>query len=82
MILTEYRCDRCQAKIDSGRARLVLEVGPPPPSWPRDPTIGRSTLDLSSTCFEALASLVAEGRSPSTSARQLSPHLLTEEPFH
>jgi hypothetical protein len=61
MTETRYSCDRCKARIDSNRARLILESGPVPPSWPRDPAIGRSTLDFCESCFEALASFVAAG---------------------
>ena len=56
--MTETRClcDRCGRLIESGRALLVIEAGPRPPSWPTRPASGRTAIDLCGPCLEDLAS--------------------------
>ena len=55
--MTETRClcDRCGRLIESGRALLVIEAGPRPPSWSARPASGRPAIDLCGPCLDALA---------------------------
>jgi hypothetical protein len=55
MTTTIVHCDRCAAKIDQGRARLVLEGGWAPRPWPTDSASGRPAIGLCGPCLDALA---------------------------
>ena len=55
MMTVIIHCDRCGERIDRSRARLSLECGTTPPTWPTNSASGRPALDLCGPCLDGLA---------------------------
>ena len=51
-------CDRCGERIESGRTLAIVETGPLRARWP--------TLDLCTTCADALTAWLVEKTAPTT----------------
>ena len=57
-----HYCDRCKARIESGRVKLAMECGPAPPVLLIDIGTGRPTIDLCPRCFNDLLGWLAAAR--------------------